>query len=514
MIDLFLKWNVEDPVSELEKSRNTYHENTTNQYAQGNRNPFIDNPYLATRIWGGDSAEDLWGIYTSSDTVSPTIPTGVVASNNTTTTIDVNWEVSTDNIGVTGYNVYVNNVLTNQVATKTVTITGLTPNTAYAIQIEAKDLINNKSAKSAAFNSSTLQDNTAPSVPTNLVASVIYGTTFKLNWDAATDDTAVAGYDVFVDATFKVSTTDLKYTVTGLTVSTTYAITVLAKDAADNKSAQSLALDVTTTDGASTGVTELFISEYVEGDGGTNKALEIVNLTGATISLVGYVLKLERNGASVWTTPLALDSGTIKEITPGDVFVIGNGDNSDPILQPKTNSNTVGEVDLVQPSNTSTSYGQPVNFTGNDAVALFKDGVIIDLIGEFGSSANFAPNTTLRRKSSISSPNATYDENEWDSFAANTFDGIGSHTSTLAVEKFDNAAFNMYPNPLTGNYLNLAQVNGQNITAIKIYSTTGQEVISIKNPQNTVNLNGLKNGLYIVKFYSENKIGVKKLIKQ
>ena len=68
MIDLFLKWNVEDPVSDFEKARNTFHENTSNTYAQGNRNPFIDNPYLATRIWGGDAAQDTWGIYTSSDT--------------------------------------------------------------------------------------------------------------------------------------------------------------------------------------------------------------------------------------------------------------------------------------------------------------------------------------------------------------------------------------------------------------------------------------------------------------
>lgn len=63
MIDLFLQWNAEDPVSEYEAYRNTYMENTSNIYGQGNRNPFIDNPYLATRIWGGLEAEDIWGIY-------------------------------------------------------------------------------------------------------------------------------------------------------------------------------------------------------------------------------------------------------------------------------------------------------------------------------------------------------------------------------------------------------------------------------------------------------------------
>lgn len=65
MIDLFLKWNEEDPVSPIEIKRNKYHGNIKNQYAQGNRNPFIDNPYLANLIWGDNNgkiktAENKW----------------------------------------------------------------------------------------------------------------------------------------------------------------------------------------------------------------------------------------------------------------------------------------------------------------------------------------------------------------------------------------------------------------------------------------------------------------------
>ncbi|CAM1343678.1 endonuclease [Tenacibaculum amylolyticum] len=67
MIDLFLKWNAEDPVSQFEDNRNTYHGNTANAYAQGNRNPFIDNPNLATQIWGGPAAEDRWATASVND---------------------------------------------------------------------------------------------------------------------------------------------------------------------------------------------------------------------------------------------------------------------------------------------------------------------------------------------------------------------------------------------------------------------------------------------------------------
>lgn len=69
MINLLLTWNAQDPVSQYEDNRNTYLGNANNNFGQGNRNPFIDNPYLATLIWGGQVAENRWpNIYLSSPT--------------------------------------------------------------------------------------------------------------------------------------------------------------------------------------------------------------------------------------------------------------------------------------------------------------------------------------------------------------------------------------------------------------------------------------------------------------
>jgi len=56
MVNLFLDWNNDDPVSQFEKDRNDALQNH-----QGNRNPFIDNPHIAYKIWGGPIAEDTWG---------------------------------------------------------------------------------------------------------------------------------------------------------------------------------------------------------------------------------------------------------------------------------------------------------------------------------------------------------------------------------------------------------------------------------------------------------------------
>ncbi|MDA9093011.1 endonuclease [Polaribacter sp.] len=500
MIDLFLKWNVEDPVSDFERNRNTYHENTTdNSAAQGNRNPLIDNPYLATRIWGGDSAEDTWGIYTSSDTVAPTQPMDVVASNETTTTIDINWTASTDNVEVTGYNIYVDDVLTGQTANVNYQITGLAPSTSYAIQVEARDLINNKSDKSTVLNAATTSDTTAPSVPTNITATNISGTAFKANWDAATDDTAVTEYRVFVDGVFEASTTDLDYTITGLTVSTTYQVSVSAKDAANNESAQSESLSVTTTDGQSNGINELFISEYVEPAGGTQKAIEIVNLTSSAISLEGYSIMKQSNGAGEWIDELALNSGTVQSITTGDVFVILNSG--------ATAQELIDNADLFHPDSS------PMNFNGNDPIGFFKDGVLIDIVGTFGNSGNFAQNITLRRKEDILSPNTTFDINEWDSYAANTFDGIGSHSATLSVPENNLENFQVYPNPNNGNTL---YFNTTKEIQINVYSILGKliknETVTIE--KKNIDISTLSNGIYLLKITSENKSITKKLIRR
>ena len=65
MRNIFLEWNVEDPVSLVEMNRNNILEGI-----QGNRNPFIDNPYLATVIWGGPQAPDTWNTLTCTNTTT------------------------------------------------------------------------------------------------------------------------------------------------------------------------------------------------------------------------------------------------------------------------------------------------------------------------------------------------------------------------------------------------------------------------------------------------------------
>ncbi|MDB4048318.1 endonuclease [Polaribacter sp.] len=497
MIDLFLKWNVDDKVSDIEIARNEYHENTSNSAAQGNRNPFIDNPYLATIIWGGnDNAQDLWGI-SSDDDVDPSQPINVTASNRTTTTIDIEWDPSEDNVGVTGYNIYIDNVLTFQTSNSSFQLIDLTPDTQYAIEIEAKDLGNNKSEKSVVLNSSTTADITAPSAPTNITGSNISGTAFKINWDLAEDDTAATGYKVFVNTELIASTADLFYTLTGLTVSTTYSITVSAKDAADNESEQSVSVNITTTDGSSNGINQLFFSEYVEG-GGYNKAIEIVNLTSSAVDLTGYSIKKQSNGAGDWIDELSLNSGSVKSITTGDVFVVINSRADSQELN--------NQADLVHPDSS------PINWNGNDAVGLFKNGVLIDIVGVLGETAKNFADMTLRRVANVTEPNSTYTRSEWDEFPKDNVEDIGSHTSTLSANDAIFNTYKMYPNPTNGNTLYFKTTKDINI---KIYNAIGQIVKSenISENKNNIDISNLSKGIFIIKIYFGSTNISKKLIK-
>jgi len=93
-------------------------------------------------------------------------------------------------------------------------------------------------------------DQTAPTVPGSLRVTGTTDTTVALAWNAATDNTGVAGYRVSrvtgSGSTVVGSTGTLAFTVTGLTASTDYTFTVAAYDAAGNTSGASNAVTVTT----------------------------------------------------------------------------------------------------------------------------------------------------------------------------------------------------------------------------------------------------------------------------
>ncbi|MFY0630182.1 MAG: endonuclease [Flavobacteriaceae bacterium] len=156
MMDIFLEWNSEDPVSQYEINRNVLLEGI-----QGNRNPFIDNPAFATTIWGGPQAEDRFngGV---TDTQAPTIPANLVASNTTQTETTLTWNASTDNIGVLAYQVFNGATQITSVAETSYTVSGLTASTSYSFTVRAIDAASNASADSNSATVTTLDNVVTP----------------------------------------------------------------------------------------------------------------------------------------------------------------------------------------------------------------------------------------------------------------------------------------------------------------------------------------------------------------
>ena len=487
MIDLFLQWNADDPVSTIEKQRNPYHENTSNSDAQGNRNPFIDNPRLATRIWGGPEAEDIWGIYSNTDTEAPSVPSGLTVTNTTTYSIDLSWTASTDNIGVSSYDVYVDGNLEASTSNVNYTITGLSSNITYDLTVSARDIADNVSPQSAPLTVVTQEDTEAPSVPMNIVISDETDVSFKITWDPSTDNTEVIHYNIYIDNIFHDMINISSYTIYELTASTTYSVTLEAVDGLNNTSAQSVPVNATTTDGNSNTTMELLISEYVEGSS-NNKAIEIANLITSPVELDGYNLRRDSNGGGEWSERFDL-TGTINV---GDVIVIINANANSQIL--------LDQADIVVVNNQSTNYGEPLNFNGNDPIGLFKDDVLIDIVGEFGGgSSNFAKDKTLRRKSTVVEPNINFDlNNEWEIFPMDTFDDIGGTHLTLSIEENQWKQLSVYPNPTSDGFLN---IKFSQDVKVEVFSIFGKKLIhtNINQSDSILDISTLSKGVYVIK---------------
>jgi len=165
---------------------------------------------------------------------------------------------------------------------------------------------------------------------------------------------------------------------------------------------------------------EIFISEYIEGSS-YNKAIEFYNPSSADIdlSISNYQLGRFTNGS---TTASMIDLEGV--IPANSVYVIANSGAASAIL------------DVADQLTNSISHN------GDDAYVLYKDGVVIDSLGrvgedpgsQWGSDLQSTKDNTLVRKVSVTSGDIIIDDAfdpslEWDGYANNTLDFIGSHES-------------------------------------------------------------------------------------
>ena len=138
------------------------------------------------------------------DTVAPTAPT-LAASGTTATTTNLSWSGVTDNVGVTGYDVYQGASLIGSTASTTYTVTGLSPTTTYSFSVKAKDAAGNASVSSNTVSVTTLSGGTVTycsSSASNTADERIGNVTFgSIN----NTSTGTAGYENFTSVSTNVT---------------------------------------------------------------------------------------------------------------------------------------------------------------------------------------------------------------------------------------------------------------------------------------------------------------------
>jgi len=93
------------------------------------------------------------------DTTAPTAPS-LAASGTTSTATNLSWSGATDNVAVTGYDVYQGSSLIGSTASTSYTVTSLTPSTTYSFSVRAKDAAGNVSSSSNTVSVTTLAGST------------------------------------------------------------------------------------------------------------------------------------------------------------------------------------------------------------------------------------------------------------------------------------------------------------------------------------------------------------------
>ena len=243
-----------------------------------------------------------------------------------------------------------------------------------------------------------------------------------------TDDTNLADGSAYVNILYSAAD---NYSFSGLTASTTYYFKIFPYDGITTqinyKTDETVPiLNAQTSSGGGGNLTELLISEYVEGSS-NNKAIEIYNGTSTTVDLSagGYKLEFYFNGSTSAITNIFL-TGTV---TAGNVYVVASASASTPILN-------------VANQTSSSSF-----FNGNDAVVLKKGTTIIDVIGqvgfdpgtEWGTGLISTGDNTLRRIETITQGDTNPDDvfipsAEWTGYDNDTFDNLGIFIIPLPVE--------------------------------------------------------------------------------
>lgn len=267
----------------------------------------------------------------------------------------------------------------------------------------------------------------------------------SISINKVSDDTEVLS---FTETDFTISNDVLTIDVSGLAFETEYYILADAGVIKDLSGNETPALDWTFTT-VEEPAGDLFISEYIEGSS-NNKALELYNPTSSTIDLTQYVIKQANNGNGWGNTSSGPDTRYVLPLTgtlePGKVLVLANA-SANPAIT------AVADYTFAYDNTANGSDGSNVlAFNGDDAIGLFKNDVLIDVIGDpdndpgtnwvvagTGATSEYTlvrkPGITMGNTNWAASAGTNADDSEWIVHPQDEFSFIGWHGNepTLSI---------------------------------------------------------------------------------
>ncbi len=104
---------------------------------------------------GNESSYSSEVVYNVPDITLPLTPTNLQATAIFNTEMNLSWNASTDNVGVTGYRVYRDGIQVANVSSTTYSDTGLSKNITYVYTVSAYDAAGNESSQSAPLATNT-----------------------------------------------------------------------------------------------------------------------------------------------------------------------------------------------------------------------------------------------------------------------------------------------------------------------------------------------------------------------
>jgi len=345
-------------------------------------------------------------------------------------------------------------------------------------------------------------DTENPTAPSNLIANNETNNSIQLSWDAATDNVAVASYDIYMDGSLTDNSLTTNYLATGLTAETNYSFYVIAKDPSGNTSTQSNTANATTlsdptyiiyedfNDCATVPVNFVTYNEASDKDWTCQTQYGFDN-TGC-YQMNGYQEYVLSKDWLITTNPIDFTQYTNETLSVYLKYAYGTM----PL-------ELVYSTDYVSANNPSNYTWLPVPNVSIDTPTGSSEDTVQELTAIDISSMNQSAYLAFKYYSNGS-------PTRWnvDNFRISVDSNLGTPTNQQ-----NHLDFSIYPNPNNGQFFIRGLTEMQN-SIVQIQTMQGvkisqQKIDSLNTP---IFAPPLSNGVYLVRIVSGTKSGIQKLI--